>query len=83
MVRNARTVDYLIETDPFAVLRWDRAKKPRPDPFTESERDKLLEWFLEHQPFYFPFVYSLFYTGMRPSELVALRVANVDVERAW
>ena len=81
MVRDARTIDYLIESDPFAALLWDRTKKPKPDPFSESERDKILEWFLANQPFYFPFVYVLFHTGMRPSEVVALRVANVDVNR--
>jgi len=46
-----------------------------------QERDKLLEWNLASQPFNFPFVYMLFFTAMRPSEVTALRVANVDADR--
>jgi integrase len=79
---------------PFGDLEWPRRVVPGPDPFTEEERDRLLEYFLRkrwrlgrHQgryqsKVYFPyyaFLFTLFYTGMRPSEAVALRVKSVDL----
>jgi len=56
---------------PFA-LKWQRQIKERPDPFTSGERDKVLTWWKENDFFYFPWVYVLFHTGMRPSELAGL-----------
>jgi len=81
MVRDARRVDYLIEKDPFGVLQWPRAKPQKPDPFTEEERDKILTQFKVKNPFYYPFLFTLFWTGMRPSEAIALRWGDVDLKR--
>ena len=79
---------------PFADLEWPRRVAPGPDPFTEEERARLLEYFLHkrwrtgrhqgryearpHFPYY-AFLFSLFYTGMRPCEAVALRVKSLDL----
>ena len=79
---------------PFADLEWPRRIVPGPDPFTESERDRLLEVLLRkrwrlgrelgsyregvHFPYY-AFLLTLFYTGLRPSEAVALRVRSLDL----
>ena len=68
---------------PFGDLDWPRRVVPGPDPFIEEERDRLLEYFLRkrwrvgryqgryqarpHFP-YLAFLFTLFYTGMRPSE---------------
>jgi integrase len=81
MVRDAREVDYLIEKDPFTALQWPRLKAAKPDPFTEEERDSLIGYFRTNVPFYFPFVYTLFFTGMRPSEALALRWGDIDLRR--
>lgn len=81
MLRDARAVDQLIDRDPFAGLIWPRMPKRPADPFTEDERDKLVRWFRTKQPFYYPFVLFLFYTGTRPSEAVALRWGDVDAEQ--
>lgn len=78
MIRDARTIDLLIAADPFAALTWPRLPQPKPDPFTVAERDRIVGWFLEHRRSYFPFVFTLFHTGMRPSEAVALRWNDVD-----
>jgi integrase len=51
---------------------------PTPDPFTIEDRDRILSWFQERRPFYLHFVLTLFHTGMRPSEAVALRWSDVD-----
>jgi integrase len=81
MMRDARQVDYLIEKDPFEALRWPRIRNAKPDPFTEDERDQVIAYFKEKIPFYFPFASSLFLTGMRPSEALALRWGDVDLRR--
>ena len=71
MVRDARTEDDLIDTDPFAALKWPRAEETEPEPFTEGERDAILAYFRRKHTFYHPFLYTLFWTGMRPSEATA------------
>ncbi len=81
LLRDARMVDQLISADPFAALTWLKVPKPKPDPFTAEERDTILRWFFEHRRFYYVFVLTLFHTGMRPSEAVALRWGDVDTER--
>jgi integrase len=79
---------------PFGDLEWPRRVVPGPDPFTEEERDHLLEYFLRKEwhmgrrrrkyqtktfiPYY-AFLFTLFYTGMRPSEAVALRFKSLDL----
>jgi integrase len=93
MVRDARKTG--VEAGfPFADLEWPRRVVPGPDPFTEEERDRLLEFLLRkrwrlgrnlggyREALYFPyyaFLFTLFYTGLRPSEAVALRVRSLDL----
>ena len=81
--RDARTVDYLVDRDPFQALTWPRMPTNRPDPFTEEERDNLLAYFRAKVPFYFPFLHVLFWTGMRPSEALALRWGDVDLRNGY
>ncbi len=81
MMREVRTIDFLIDRDPFTALTWPRLAKRPADPFTEEERDKILKWFRKRDPFYYPFVLFLFHTGARPSEAVALRWGDVDAEQ--
>jgi integrase len=77
---------------PFAKLRWPTRIVPGPSPFTEQERDQILDFFRckrwkvggfndtrPHYP-YFAFLYTLFFTGMRPSEAVAVRLGNVNLQ---
>ena len=81
MIRDARTVDYLIEKDPFEALVWPRKTLSKPDPFEEQERDTIIAYFRQKVPFYHPFVYTLFFTGMRPSESLGLCWGDVDLRR--
>jgi integrase len=62
---------------PFA-LKWQRQIKERPDPFSAPERDRILEWWRTNDFFYYPWVYLLFHTGMRPSEAAGLQWADVN-----
>ena len=82
MYRGARA-DYeeaLRDKDPFALLEWPKTQHERPDPFTVEERDRIIEYWKEKNFFYFPWVFTLFHTGMRPSEASALKWADVNLE---
>ena len=82
MYRGARA-DYeeaLRDKDPFALLEWPKTQHERPDPFTAEERDRIIEYWKEKNFFYFPWVFTLFHTGMRPSEASALKWADVNLE---
>jgi integrase len=81
MIRDARTVDYLIEKDPFEPLVWPRKLPSKPDPFEEEERDAIIAHFRQKNYFYYPFVCTLFFTGMRPSEALGLCWTDVDLRR--
>ncbi len=75
---------------PFSVMRWRKYIPPEPDPFSEEERDRLLDYFhgkrwkipgsterRHHYP-YFALLFTLFFTGCRPSELSAARIGSLD-----
>src|SRR5436190_23920609 len=82
MVRDARDIDHMIASDPVAALQWPDKETERRDAFTKEERDKILDDFRSREPFYYPFVFTMFWTGMRPSECTALRVSDVDLKNA-
>jgi integrase len=65
--------------DPFIDLKWPKVKREPPNPLTVEQRERVLEAFLEHEPFYYPFMRVQFQTGMRPSESAALTWADIDV----
>lgn len=77
MIRDARVVDPLIDRDPSTGVIWPRMPKKPADPFTEEERNKIPRCFRKRNPFYYPFVFFLIHTGVRPSEAVALRWGDV------
>ncbi len=56
--------------------------KPDPlsDPFLSDERDRILDFFRERDPFYYPWVLLAFMAGLRPSEASALLVSDLNVE---
>ena len=56
MLRDARKFACLIDRDPFEALSWPRVHNLPADPFTESERDKVIAQFTKKSPFYVPFV---------------------------
>ncbi len=77
----AAMVEEIVDKNPFASLKWPTPDRWPPDPFTIEEQDKILAHVQGQQPFYYPFVYIMFMTGMRPSEAVALRISDVDPAR--
>ena len=75
----------IVTKNPFAALKWVRAQRARPDPFNVTERDAIIAYFRDNDFFYFPWVFTLFHTGMRPSEASALEWGDVDLNmgRIW
>lgn len=61
---------------------WPRAARPEPDPFDEVERDTIIEYLRSSYGRKWPagaaFIYTLFWTGCRPSELTARRWRDLD-----
>lgn len=79
MWRDARK-DRLVEGNPFEGFDFPASSRLAPDPFSIEERDKLLAYALEHEPFYYPFIRFQFETGARPGETTALTWADVSIE---
>ena len=80
LYRDARRDD-VVTGDPFADLDWPRKVRPEPDPFTEEERDTLLDYFWHKNRHYYPLVYTVFFTGLRSGEATGLRWSAVDLRR--
>jgi len=53
---------------------------PGPDPLSTDDKQKILGAFLEHEPFYYPFIRVQFETGMRPNETVALDWFHINTD---
>jgi integrase len=70
----------VVEHNPFAALKWPRKEKKRPDAFTIDERERIITYWGFNDPFYFPWLLTLFRTGMRPSEAAALRLDDVNLD---
>jgi integrase len=78
LYRDARH-EGLATGDPFVALDWPRLERRPPDPYAETERDLLLDYFGRRKRGYYAFVQTAFWTGARPSELVGLRWGDVDL----
>ncbi len=78
ILRDARTIDYLFDRDPFAGLRWPRLPLKQADPFSEVERAAILVHFRTRWPAYLPYIAALFLAGLRPSEAAARVWSDFD-----
>lgn len=54
----------------------------KPDPFDSEERDAILAWFTQHDPYWSSWLFFLFWTGMRHGEAAALRWNDIDLKRS-
>jgi integrase len=80
MYRDARIeIEALQGKDPFMDIQWPRLPRKRPDPFSADDRDKIIDWYVKNDFFFYPLVAWQFYTGMRPSEAFALTWPDVDL----
>ncbi len=71
--------DGILRLDPTEGIENAKHQNPRPDPLSVEEMEVFLEWVRKTQhPMWFNyFEYSLF-SGLRPSEQIALQWQNVD-----
>ncbi|MEC4804444.1 MAG: tyrosine-type recombinase/integrase [Jaaginema sp. PMC 1079.18] len=70
----------LIDINPFAVVKIAHKKRSTINPFTQDERDRIIDAFCASQDYvhYTDFVRFLFFSGCRPSEAIALHWNNID-----
>ncbi|MFU8925155.1 tyrosine-type recombinase/integrase [Acinetobacter puyangensis] len=75
--------DEVIDKNPCDRLKNQKNKESIPDPFTTGERDLLLQWlksqYLTERPVIYLYFKVAFWTGCRPSELIALTWQDVDM----
>lgn len=73
-------LDDLIDVNPAAKLKNQKAQKPQPDPLELSEVEKILEYmqfmYPEQVRNYFEFA---FFTGLRIEEQIALQWGDIDL----
>ena len=81
LYRDARAeIKELEGRDPFIDVKWPKNERELPDPFTAEERDRLLAYVQDKRLFYYPWMFTQFHTGMRPSESTALRIKDIDYD---
>lgn len=75
--------DEVIDDLPTKRIKNKKFQEEEPDPFTESEMAKLLEWIKENASDIMLYWYFevAFWTGARPSEMIALLWSDVDLEK--
>ena len=67
-----------VQSSPAHQIKLGRHQKPRPDPFTREERDRIMDWMRDKtHGLYFR---TAFATGMRSGELIALEWSQFDGE---
>lgn len=69
--------DELIDTNPLDRLRNLKVTTPEPEPFTRSEIDKILSQLQGQSKNLIQFA---FFSGLRTSELIALRWKDIDLD---
>lgn len=75
--------DEVIDDLPTKRIKNKKFQEEEPDPFTESEMTKLLGWIKENASDVMLYWYFevAFWTGARPSEMIALLWSDVDLEK--
>lgn len=68
--------------NPMAMIKNKKIQSGLPDPFTRDEMNALLSWLDKHMEgddrVYYWYFEVAFWTGCRPSELIALRWTDID-----
>jgi integrase len=77
-VFNMAFLDGLIEFNPASRIRNAKVQKEPPDPFTLEEVNLLIDCMLKEDPEYANYFEFAFFTGLRTSELLAVRWEDID-----
>jgi integrase len=79
IIKRARAVHGVPVRDPFEGLEWPKAKSQLdPDPFTAEERDKIIDFYRRERPRWYPWIDTLFWTGLRQGESTPLLRSDYD-----
>ncbi|MCY0913218.1 site-specific integrase [Massilia antarctica] len=74
--------DKLIQSNPCENVERAKYQKPPPDPFDMSEVNLILDELRAHRPEQLlNFVQTMFFTGLRTSEGIALKWENIDFRK--
>ena len=65
----------------FHVWIGHERSAPNPDPFDPDEPEAILAWFARNEPYWCPWLFFLFWTGVRHGEAAALRWNDIDLKR--
>jgi len=85
MLRDAELAGYQVPDlrklyDRRFIVRQEKGRDSAEiDPFTDEEREQIIDWFWENRRHYHGFVFFRFWTGTRPSEGIGLRWVDVDL----
>jgi len=80
-VFNLAVDDEIIQSSPLAKVKNLKPQKAKPDPFTDEERDAILDHLNKrYHPLYTSYFGLAFFAGMRsPSEMLGLKWDSVDL----
>lgn len=70
-------MDGIIDSNPVSRIKNAKVQKPEPDPLSLEELEIVLQW-MKKEPRWLGYFEIAFFTGMRTSELIALRWGDVD-----
>lgn len=79
--------DDLIDRNPMAKIKNLEHQRPPPDPFSREEMEAILKWMSEEyagaEAIYCAYFLFAFFTGMRTSEMLALKWSDIDLRRGY
>ncbi|WP_375561226.1 tyrosine-type recombinase/integrase [Bernardetia sp. OM2101] len=65
------------------LINVDRRRKEDPEkhtPYTETEYERIKDYFIEKEPFLWSFIEFMCHTGLRPNEIRQMKVGDIDTE---
>lgn len=74
-------LDGVIDSSPADRIKNAKVQKEPPDPLTAEEVDAVLNHMQKYDPQIVNVIEFAFFTGMRPSEVIALRWGDIDYTR--
>lgn len=81
-VFEAAYLDGIIQANPCGRIKFAKEQKPIPMPLTIGEVDSILKWIAENEDErWLNYFETAFFTGLRTSELIALKWPDVDCQR--
>lgn len=81
-VFEAAYLDGIIPSNPCDRIKFAKEQKPIPAPLTLDEVDSVIKWLTENEDErWLNYFETAFFTGLRTSELIALKWTDIDCQR--